>query len=75
MNNKRRSKLKKADKLLDEALSIVSMVLDEETDSFDNIPDALQGTERYEKMEEAIDYLGDCVEQIDSAKGSISMAV
>lgn len=75
MNNKRRGKLKKADKLLGEALSIVSGVLDEETDSLDNIPDTLQGTERYEKMENSIDYLEDCVEQIDAARGSISMAV
>lgn len=75
MNNRRRSKLKKADKLLSEALSVVSNVLDEESDCFDNVPDSLQGTENYEKMEDAIDYLGDCVEQIEAAMGSISMAV
>ena len=75
MNNKRRSKLKKADGILSEALSIVQAVLDEEEDSFENIPESLQGTDRYDKMEEAIDYLGDCVEQIDAAKTSISMAV
>ena len=75
MNNKRRTKLKKADKLLDEALSLVSLVLQEEEDSLDNIPESLQDTERYEQMETAVDYLGDCVEQIDSARGSIAMSI
>ena len=46
---------------------MVSSVLDEEEDAFDNIPENLQGSERYEKTEDAIDCLNDASENIDAA--------
>lgn len=54
MNNKRRSTLNDALKLLEEASNIVSQVLDEEQDSFDNIPENLQDSDRYSKAESAV---------------------
>ena len=40
----------------------------------DNMPENLQSSERYEKMEAAIDSLEAAIESIDSAKESIGEA-
>lgn len=67
VNNQRRSRLKQAVELLNRVSFMVSSVLDEEEDAFDNIPENLQGSERYEKTEDAIDCLNDASENIDAA--------
>ena len=71
MNNKRRELLKGAVGLLEKASGIVSMALDEEQDCLDNMPENLSDSERYKKMESAIDLLDDVVGQIDSAQENI----
>lgn len=64
MNNTRRKQikeiLKKVDDLQALAADIASMieeVKDEEQDYMDNMPENLQGSERYSKAEEAVDAL------------------
>ena len=37
----------------------------------DNIPENLQATERYERMEDVVDSLNDALEKIEDAKGHI----
>lgn len=74
MNNKRRGILKEAGRLLERATSIVSTILDEEQDCLDNIPENLQVSEKYERMEDVIDKLEDAIEQMDSAKDSLTEA-
>ena len=74
MNSKRRVLLKSAFNLLETASDYVSRVLDEEQDCFDNIPDNLQSSEKYEKMEMAIDALESVIENIDYAKEGIEEA-
>lgn len=74
MNSKRRDTLKLAIGYLEKASGCVSKALDEEQDCLDNLPENLQDSERYQKMEVAIDKLEDAAEQIDSAKESIEEA-
>lgn len=75
MNNKRRDLLKTALALLARASEIVSFALDEEQDCLDNMPENLQGSERYETMEAAIDYLEDVESFIEEAKSGIENAI
>lgn len=74
MNNKKRESLKDAKMYLERASNIVSKVLDDEQDCLDNMPENLQSSERYERMEAAIDKLEEAIEQIDSAKENIDEA-
>jgi len=54
---------------------IADSVCDKEQDCIDNYPENLQGTERYEQMEAAVDSLNDALEKIDDAKGHIESAI
>ena len=48
MNNVRRKKLTSALSLLNSASEMLSQAAEEEQDCLDNLPESLQGTERYE---------------------------
>lgn len=74
MNNKRRALLKKSVDALETASNYISIVLDEEQDSFNNTPENLEGSERYEKMEEAIDKLELALEYIDQSEECVNEA-
>lgn len=74
MNNGRRKRLKVARGHLDSARGILTDVLREEQDGYDNMPENLQGSEQYERMEEAIDLLEDAIYSIDEAGDSIDKA-
>lgn len=75
MNDKRRGRLKDALKMLSGAAAIVDSVCDSEQDCLDNYPENLQGTERFEHMEAAVDSLNDALEKIDEAKEHIQSAI
>lgn len=75
MNEKRRGRLRDALKMLSNAASLVETVCDDEQDALDNYPENLQGTERFEHMETAVDSLSDALEKIDDAKGHIESAI
>lgn len=75
MDAKRRERLRGALKLLDSAANIVDSVCDKEQDCVDNYPENLQGTERFEQMEAAVDNLNDAAEKIEEVKESIQMAL
>lgn len=74
MNKRRRTKLSEAYSLLDRAVSIVEIVKDEEQDSFNNLPDNLQGSESGELMEESIDELQTTIDSINDAMEHIDCA-
>lgn len=74
MNNKKRESLKDARMYLERASNIVSRVLDEEENCLDNMPENLQSSEKYERMEAVIEKLEEAIEQIDSAKENIDEA-
>ena len=75
MNEKRRGQLKEALNMLSSVASIVEAVCDVEQDCVDNYPENLQGTEKYERMESAVDNLNDALEKIDDAKECIQSAL
>lgn len=74
MNKKRKNKLRKASCLLMEAISILAEVYDEENDCLDNTPENLQGSQRYEESEcaiEALDEASDCISDAIEKIGGI----
>lgn len=73
MNAQRRKNLKKAIELLEAARSIIEYSKDEEQESFDNLPEGIQCSERGETMEENIynmdeilDNISDMVEELEA---------
>lgn len=66
--------MKRASALLGTASGLVSTALEQEEDVLDNMPENLQGSERYEKIEAAVDLLNDASECIDSAIEKINEA-
>lgn len=75
MNEDRRERLRGAIRKLSDVQMIVQAVCDKEEDCMDNYPENLQCTERFEKMEAAVDSLNDALEKIDDAKGQIESAI
>ena len=66
--------MKRASALLRTASGLVSTALEQEEDALDNMPENLQGSERYEKIEAAVDLLNDASWCIDSAIEKINEA-
>lgn len=75
MNKEKRNDLNTARELLDRAKGIVSSVRDREQDCLDNMPENLEGSERYSTMESAIDSLDDAIDKIEEAQDSIDEAM
>lgn len=75
MNALRRKSLKEALTLLGRSLLIVENVCDQETDVMDNCPENLQGSDRFEAMENAVDKLNDAVDKIEEVKECIESAI
>lgn len=75
MNKEKRNDLNTARELLERAKGIVGTVRDREQDCLDNIPENLEGSERYSTMESAIDSLDDAIDKIEEAQGSIDEAM
>lgn len=59
MNAMRRKQLARAIQMIYDAQEIIEMVKDEEQDSYDNLPEGIQDSERGETMYENIDTLGE----------------
>lgn len=75
MNKKRRESLGEAIVLLSRASTIVESVCDKEEECIDNYPENLQGTDKFEAMEDAVDSLNEAVEKIGEAKEYIQYAI
>ena len=78
MNKDRRKQIDEAGSLLQDALAIIQQLADEEQESFDNMPEGLQQSERGIASEEAAEELSDAVgnlqytiDTLDNAKGEI----
>lgn len=61
--------------MLNEVRNVLETVSDEEQDCMDNYPENLQGTEKYEQMEDTVDVLNDAIEKIDDAIGRIQLVL
>lgn len=74
MNNERRKKIKKVIESLQKHQQNIESIMDEENEFLDNAPENLAESERYEKSQNAIDYLTDAIDNIDEAIGSLEEA-
>jgi len=75
MNRDRRKMLNQAVLLINQAYRIVDNARDQEQDCLDNMPENLEYSYRYEKMEEAVDNLTDAVSGIEEVLEKIGDAV
>lgn len=65
MNKLRRKQIAEAIDLIEQAMSILEQVKDDEQEAFDNMPESLQGSERGEAMEEYIYALESFLGELD----------
>lgn len=65
MNKKRRKNIQGILDQLEELKGNLELIQEEEEDYRDNIPENLQGSERYEKADEACDTLSGAVDSLD----------
>ena len=74
MNKARRDLLKRAISALKSAEEYTNTALEEEQDCLDNMPENLSDSERYSKMEDAIEQLEDALNNISAAMECIERA-
>ncbi|MBC2391322.1 hypothetical protein [Listeria booriae] len=74
MNAKRRKRIQDTLNILSEQLDLLEELKDEEQEYVENIPENLQGSERYEvaeeaaaNLEEAYDLVNDAIEKLEEA--------
>ena len=75
MNKIRKSHLKAVMEGLEELLSQLEELKDEEEECLDNVPENLQGTERYQNSELALGYMEEAVDSIENAISCITSVV
>ena len=75
MNDKRRKLLNEALRNLEDAENKISIALDEEEDCLNNLPENLEGSDRYERMENAIANLEDALSSLDEVKENVESAI
>lgn len=74
MNSARRKKLTAIQEKLEELSELLGELRDEEQEAFDNLPEALQGTERGQAMENAVYYLDAAFDNLEDAYTLIESA-
>lgn len=74
MNNARRKKLRTLADQLGDIMTELEMLKEEEETYIYNIPENLQGSEKYEASEFAIDSLEEACDDLDEAINSIEEA-
>lgn len=75
MNKVRRGEIKKVIVLLNESLSKLNSVKNEEEFAYDSLPENFQDSERGELMQENIEALEEASDKIDEAKYLIEEAI
>lgn len=74
MNATRRKMLASLSKKVEELKSALESIMEEEEEYRDNMPENLQGSERYEKADEACYALEDAVSQLEDCVSSMYTA-
>lgn len=74
MNNKRRAQLEGLADKLREVQAVLGLICDQEQECMDNMPESLQESDRYYKMDEAVDSLNSAIDKIDEVLDSITEA-
>jgi len=75
MNKQRRKSITDILVQVEELKSQIESLLDEEQESFDNMPESLQGSERGEACETAINALQEAVDSADCVIGALNEAM
>lgn len=60
------AKLEELDSIRQEAMEMLSSIIDEEQEAYDNLPESLQDSERGEQMQEYIDSMQNVADDLDS---------
>lgn len=75
MNNDRRKRISAISEQLDKLKETIEALRDEEQESLDNLPEPLQGGERGDKMEAAIEALDYAIDDLQECIDYLSDAV
>ena len=75
MNKERREILHKAVSLINDSIIKIRYACDSEQDAMDNVPENMQGSERYCSMENSVDHLEDAEKYLEDAIDSINYAI
>ena len=67
MNKIKRTKLNAANEYLSSAINMINFVKTDEEDCIGNMPENLEGSVRYEAMENAVDALDNAISTIEEA--------
>lgn len=65
MNKQRREKIREVRNEIESCMNKLQIILDEEQDYFDNMPENLQGSMRGSDSEDAIDTMESCIDELD----------
>jgi polyhydroxyalkanoate synthesis regulator phasin len=74
MNNKRRESITKLIGQIDDLKSQIETLTEEEQDAYDNMPESLQGGDKGDAAQAAIDALESAVSSLEEAVGSLEEA-
>ena len=74
MNKQRRKMIEDVKTRLDELKSSIEMILEEEREAYDNMPESLQESERGQAMDDAIYALDSALEACDEVKEHLDEA-
>lgn len=74
MNSKRRTQLDGLTVKLREVQNILGILCDQEQESMENMPESLQESDRYYKMDEAVDNMTSAIDKIDEVLECITEA-
>lgn len=75
MNKQRRDLLKTALNFVEQALSVVTQAKDQEQNCLDNMPENMIDSDRYAKMESAVDQLEEAENGLEEVKQAITEAI
>ena len=71
MNKNRRKRLEKVLNTLQDAMSELEYIKDEEQEAYDNLPESLQESEKGETMQEYVDDIDYVISDLDSVMSSL----
>lgn len=75
MNNKTRKELEKVVDIINDLKEILTTIIDEEQNKFDNLSDGLQQGDNGIQMEDAVSNLQEAIDHLDDTIGSIETVV
>jgi hypothetical protein len=75
MNKQRKTELDSVENALESLLTIIQNIKEDEEEYVNNVPENLQGSEKYSQAEESIPYLEDACSNIEEAISNINFII